>query len=288
MDVEASLEAADELQEEAALADSRRSDDRRQPGEALLDERIAECEELIELGFASDERRFAARSRPRFVLRSHDLPNFDRLRLPLRLHGLGRLEGERVLRREIRRPTDEDAVYRRGRLDSRSGIQHVAGGRPLALARARAEHDKRFAGVDADPDVEVEPLVLRVELGERPADREACSDRTLRVVLVRLRGPEQGQDRIAAELLERPAVALELGPHPRVIGSDQGFDIFRVELLGARGRADQVDEDRSDHLALLARRQRRRRGVDKRGAALEAEPSFLGILRPACRTRAHG
>ena len=199
MDVEAALEAADELEQEAALADAGRSDDRRQPHRALLDQRIAEREELAELGFASDERRFAARSRPRFVLRSHDLPDLDRLRLPLRLHGLGRLEGERVLRREMRRPTDEDAVCRRGRLDSRSGIQHVAGGRPLALARARAEHDERFAGVDPDPDVEVEPLVLRVELGERPADREACSDRTFRVVLVRLRGPEQGQDRIAAE-----------------------------------------------------------------------------------------
>ena len=64
MDVEASLKAADELQEEAALADSRRSDDRRQSGETLLDDRIAEREELAELGFASDERRFAARSRP--------------------------------------------------------------------------------------------------------------------------------------------------------------------------------------------------------------------------------
>ncbi len=140
--------------------------------------------------------------------------------------------------------------------------------------------------MDPDPDVEVEPLVLRVELGERPADREACSDRTFRVVLVRLRRPEQGQDRIAAELLEGPAVPLELGPHARVVRSDERLDVLGIELLGARGRTDEVDEDRGDHLALLARLRGWRR-IGQRVPATEAKARLFRILGPAYAANPH-
>ena len=42
-----------------------------------------------------------------------------------------------------------------------------------------------------------------------------------------------------------PPCALELGAHTRVVGRDERLHVLRVELLGARGRADEVDEDRA-------------------------------------------
>ena len=62
-----------------------------------------------------------------------------------------------------------------------------------------------------------------------------------------------GDDRVADELLHRPAVALEVPPERLVVAAQQRAHVLRVELLGARGRADEVDEDRRHDLPLLAR-----------------------------------
>ena len=73
----------------------------------------------------------------------------------------------------------------------------------------------------ADADVEVEPLVLGVQLVDRPANGERGANRALRVVLVGVRRAEQRKHGVAAELLERAAVALELGPDARVVRRDR-------------------------------------------------------------------
>ena len=206
MDLEAALEAVDELEQEAALADSRHADDRREAGETLLDDRVAEGDELFELGFATDERRLGSQPRAGLILYRHDLPDLHGFRLPLRLDGLRGPEGERVPCREVGRPADEDAVSRRRRLDPCRGVEHVPRRRPLALARTRAEHHECLAGVDANPDVQVEPFVLGVQFVEPLPDRQPCANRALGVVLVRLRRAEQRKDGVAAELLEGSAV----------------------------------------------------------------------------------
>ena len=102
-------------------------------------------------------------------------------------------------------------------------------------------------------DVEVEPLVLLVQLGDALPDRQRRAHGALGIVLVRLRRAEQREDGVAAELLERAAVGLELAADARVVRRDERLHVLRVELLGARRRADEVDEDRRDDLALLAR-----------------------------------
>ena len=168
---------------------------------------------------------------------------------------------------------DEDAVGRRGRLDPRCGVEHVAGSRPLSLARPRPEHHERLAGVDAGPDVEVEPLVLLVQLGDSLPDRERRADGALRIVLVGLRRAEQREDGVAAELLEGAAVGLELTADACVVRSHERLHVLGVEILGASGRADEVDEDRGDDLSLLAGR---RRG-GKRTPAEAAKPELCGI-----------
>ena len=252
------------------------------PGEPTIAARPAErssssssqnVDELVELRLAADELGLAALFRPCLFLRPDDLPDLDRLGLPLRLDGLGRAERERVHGREIRRPADEDAVGRRGRLDPRGGVEHVAGSRPLALARPRPEHHERLAGVDAGPDVEVEPLVLLVQLGDSLPDRERRADGALGIVLVGLRRAEQREDGVAAELLEGAAVGLELAADACVVRSHERLHVLGVEILGASGRADEVDEDRGDDLSLLARR----RCGGKRTPAEAAKPELCGI-----------
>src|SRR4029078_2645236 len=88
-----------------------------------------------------------------------------------------------------------------------------------------------------------------------------------------LRRAEQREDGVAAELLERAAVGLELTAHACVVGSHQRLHVLGIEILGASGRLDQVDEDRRDDFSLLAGR---RRGSE-RAPAEPAKPELCGI-----------
>ena len=162
-------------------------------------------------------------------------------------------EHDRALRRAVRRGRDEDPVDRRGRLDSRRGVHHVAGDHRLARLRPRVDRDERLAGRDADADVEVERLVALVQVGDRVAHGERRSDGPLGIVLVGRRGAVHGDDRVADELLDGAAVALERPAQRLVVAAQERPDVLGVELLRARRRADEVDEDRRDDLPLLAR-----------------------------------
>ena len=146
---------------------------------------------------------------------AHRLQTFTGSPFAFRLHRLRLAKLERVLRRDVRRVAYQDPVYGGSRLDAGSRVQHVTCGRPLALARPGAEHDQRLAGVDADPNVEVEPLILGVQLGDPPTDGKPRANAPFRVILVCLRRAEERQDGVATELLEGAAVPLELGPHTR-------------------------------------------------------------------------
>ena len=80
---------------------------------------------------------------------------------------------------------------------------------------------------------------------------ERGADGALGVVLVRDRHAEVRDDRVADVLLDRAAAALELGAEAGVVELEQREHVLRVELLGERGRADEVDEDERVELALL-------------------------------------
>ena len=112
----------------------------------------------------------------------------------------------------------------------------------------RPERDERLAGRDPDPDLEVGFL-------ERPlADRQRRAHRALRVVLVSYGSAEERHDRVADELLDRAAEALEVPAHPLEERREQRAHVLRVEALGARRRADEVAEEHGDDLPLLAGR----------------------------------
>jgi len=84
---------------------------------------------------------------------------------------------------------------------------------------------------------------------------------------VRRRSTEKGDDRVADELLDRAAVSLQLMAEPGVVGGEQRANVLRIELLGARGEANEVGEEDGDDLAFFARG--RRRGVELRTAGAE-------------------
>jgi hypothetical protein len=59
----------------------------------------------------------------------------------------------------------------------------------------------------------------------------------------------QGHDRVADELLDHAAVALDGGPGPlEVAGEDLAY-LFGVARLGERGEANQVGEEHGDQAA---------------------------------------
>ena len=166
----------------------------------------------------------------------------ERLRLALDRGRLELLVLEDALRRAIRRLREGDAVDRRGALQAGGGVDDVAGDEPLALLGPGAEGDDRLAGVDADPHLERERRVCRVQLGDRLEDAEAGPDGTLGVVLVGDRRAEDGHHRVADELLDGAPEALDLLAQARVVGADAGTDVFGVGLLRGGREADEVAE----------------------------------------------
>ncbi len=124
-----------------------------------------------------------------------------------------RLDGldlDRVAHEQPGLGADERLARRRGLLEASGDVDRVAGDERLTLAA-----DDDLARVDADP--RLEPV-----LRDRRAHLRRSADRAQRVVLVRDGDPEDRHDRVADELLDRPAVplddraqVLEVPAHPR-------------------------------------------------------------------------
>ena len=132
---------------------------------------------------------------------------------------------------------------------------------------------ERLAG--RDPDAHLELALL----GERLSDGERSANGSLGIVLVCDRRAEDRHDRVADELLDRPAEALELGAHARVVGLEQAPHVLGIHALGPRREADEVAEEARDDLALLARA----RFGDRATRRTRAETRVLRVLAAAAR-----
>ncbi len=199
------------------------AEERRQPRPENLVPRLFEA---LELDVAADERV------PRFdhrlaLAHADDTPHLDGLGLSLRSDRLGLLVLDRIARRAVGLAADEDPVDGRGGLETRCGVHHVAGRHALALARTGSDDDERLTRVHADADLQVEPLVGRIQIVDRLADRKSGSDRAFRVVFVRNRSSEDGDHRIPDELLDGAAEPLELGAEARVVRAEPRAHVLR-------------------------------------------------------------
>ena len=83
------------------------------------------------------------------------------------------------------------------------------------------------------------------------ADAERRPQRALRIVAVRARRAEDRHDRVADVLLDRPAVALDLGGDRLEVRALDLSDILGVARLGPAREADHVDEEDGDEAAFL-------------------------------------
>ena len=98
------------------------------------------------------------------------------------------------------------------------------------------------------PDSEL-PLELFVQPGEGKANIGRGADRPQRVVLVQLRDPEDGHHRIADELLERSAVALEDRSHRIEVPRHDLPERLGVESLAERRPVGDVGEEDGNRAA---------------------------------------
>ena len=164
-----------------------------------------------------------------------------------RRHRLGlSFQVERFDLLDLRRRADERAgrrpdehLARRSRLLEPCGHVHrVAGDERAALAR------QDLARVHADPR-------LQLELRQRVAHLRRGAQRTQRVVLVRDRHAEHRHHRIADELLDRPAVALDNRLHALEVPAQPALEHLRIGRVAQCSRLGQVAEDERDGLALL-------------------------------------
>ena len=243
-----SLDDAVQLVDEAALADPGDADEREELRRPCVAGALERVPDDAQLALAADElgARLVSDVDTEAGVCGCRLPDRDRVRLALRFDRLGCLVVDGCARCPVRRLVDEDAVHRRGALQARGRVDDVARGHALACFGLGVERHERLAGRDPDPQLE---LLLEREL----ADRERCSDGALGIVLVRGRRSEERHHRIADELLDGAAVALELRADALVVGPQDRLDVLRIQRLSTCREADEVAEDDRDDLALAAR-----------------------------------
>ena len=123
-------------------------------------------------------------------------------------------------------------------LQARRGVDRVADGSVFDPAACANLADDHLAGVDARPHgelrAEAPPNLLGV-LADADHQVERGPDRTLGVVFMRYRGPEDCQHTVPGEVLDRSAVRLDHPDRARNRLSDNELDLFRVEPFGQRG-----------------------------------------------------
>ena len=130
-----------------------------------------------------------------------------------------------------------------------------------------AGRDERFAGRNGDARVWALALV-----GHQSRIAQRGADRSLWIVLVRGGGAENRHDRLADELLDRPAEPLQFGADAHVVGREERANVLRVDRLRPRPGVEEVGEDDGDDLPLLPRRGRvrtRRPQAGKNGIVAE-------------------
>ena len=159
-------------------------------------------------------------------------------------------------------------------------FDRIAGHDPVTLAAGPTLIDEDLAGLDADAQAQLRVAFapqLAGQLDHRGLHLQRGPDGALGVVLVDGRDPEDGQHRVAGELLDQALVARDLGAQAIERARHQRLHELRVGGLVEAGEADQVGEDHGRDLALPARI---RRG-GRRGPGPEAPASVDDGVDPA-------
>ena len=169
--------------------------------------------------------RAEARQRPQ---RTEDR---ERLLLALHHHLPQRLVVKDPLRLPERLLRHRHPVHRRRPLQPRRRVDDITGDKALTVGQPRIERDDSFACVDADPDLQRQTGILRVQPLDRLENRESRPHRPLRVVLVRHGRAEGRHHRVADELLHGAAVTLDHLSQPLVVRPDPCPNVLRISSV---------------------------------------------------------
>ncbi len=221
------VDVLEELPRQPALADPGLAGDRDEPGALLAGGGVEEVLEEAQLLVATDERRLEPVAPAEALALADDAegqPGGHRQLLALQdLVGDG-LEGDRAGRGSLGRVADEDRAGRGRGLEPRGGVDEVAGHHPLV---ARADRHRGLAGQHAGAGLDARP-----EVTDGLDQLEGGANGPLGVVLVGHRRAPDGHHRVADELLDGAAVAIDdLAGHVEVAGQ-QLPDGFGVAAFG--------------------------------------------------------
>ena len=123
------------------------------------------------------------------------------------------------------------------------------------LVGGSTHHD--LAGVDPRPCLKLDPdprRELPIELAQRVSHVAGSPHRAQGIVLMHRRNTEDGQDRVADELLDGATVGLDRRAHPLEVAKDELAPDLGIYLLGERRGSDDVREDDRGGLSLLGDR----------------------------------
>ena len=175
----------------------------------VVAERLAEgVREPAHLRLAPDHGRLQVTGGAHLAVHREQAVGRDRLGLALQGQRLDRLDLDGILGQLQRRVADQDLARLGGLLEPGGEVDRVTGGQALR----RAGDD--LAGRHAD-------APLDAQLRERVAHLDRRAQRPERVVLVHDRHAEHRHHRVADELLDAAAVALDDALHPLEIAGEQ-------------------------------------------------------------------
>jgi len=224
------LERRQKLVRETCLADARLPVDGEQVGAPVAHRAGESVLEQLELVLAADQRRDRNASRWASV-RADRSPDPDGLGASAHVYRADLVDFDTLESEPMRRRAYQDL--------SRLGVLLKARGEVYRLARREsrvADVGDDFARLDADPSLEL-------ELAHRLDDPERCSNGSLGVVLVCLRDAKRGHDRVAGELLDRPAVGFDALGNLVEVPRDAPAHDLGVARGDQRGRIDEVNEE---------------------------------------------
>ena len=137
----------------------------------------------------------------------------DGLGLALELERFDLLDVDVVAHEPVGEVSEEDLLRPGCLLEASGDIDRIAGHESLARDRVAGDDLARVhAGTNREANAP-DPIQLVVQFRLHALHVRGGTNRSERVVLVELRQPEDGHDRVADELLDHSAVALELGAH---------------------------------------------------------------------------